>query len=659
MGKFAMECPKCHAMNTASTFIFSKKTITCGKCGEEIDVKQSRLTSKRCECGQVVVCDQAKLNTADKRSKRAPACPSCGRTLGILNATSTYEGIEIDCPQCYCRIEVDKTKNTDFCPVCDKLIDVKTILAKEKLKSNTGISIIKYEGDNSTFVWKHPVEDFNMGSQLIVHESQEAILFLNGQALDLFGPGRYTLETENLPILKQIAKLPTDGQTPFHAEVYFINQTVQMSIKWGTDSRVRFIEPDTGLPLDLGASGEMNLQVVDSRKLLVKLVGTTSGISWDADSGTFGKSLKACFRPQIVTTIKSYLASVIKAQQLDILEIDQYLSELSLGLQEKLAPGFEEYGLGVAQFYVTNVSLPEDDPNFKQMRDLRTVAFQHKKADAAASLIASERKIEIERQATETEKLRWEAERRAIKDQAEAHTIRSKGIAEADVLAAKGKAEAEIMAAKGYTQRDVLQADVQKAYAEGIGKMGANGASVVGGGGSNMMNDLLGLGVGFAAMEKMGTHVNKAMKGMLDGDEVEEAPKKGWACSCGFDRNTGKFCSSCGKPKAEAWDCTTCGAKGNTGRFCAECGVAKPEAWECTACGAKGNTGKFCAECGRPKASKQSWDCPKCGAKGNVSKFCAECGAPKAEQPATWDCDCGNKGIAGQFCTECGKKKGG
>ena len=54
--------------------------------------------------------------------------------------------------------------------------------------------VIKYEGDNSTFVWKHPCEDFNCLSQLIVHENQEAVFFMNGQALDLFGPGRYTLK---------------------------------------------------------------------------------------------------------------------------------------------------------------------------------------------------------------------------------------------------------------------------------------------------------------------------------------------------------------------------------------------------------------------------------------------------------------------------------
>ena len=63
------------------------------------------------------------------------------------------------------------------------------------------VDIIKYEGDNSTFVWKHPCEDFNSLTQLIVHESQEAVFFMNGQALDLFGAGRYTLETQNIPKL--------------------------------------------------------------------------------------------------------------------------------------------------------------------------------------------------------------------------------------------------------------------------------------------------------------------------------------------------------------------------------------------------------------------------------------------------------------------------
>ena len=143
-----------------------------------------------------------------------------------------------------------------------------------KLKGGQSVeiaSIIKSEGDNSTFIWKHPKEDFNTSTQLIVHESQEAVFFMNGQALDLFGPGRYTLETENIPLLRKITNIPTNGQTPFHCEVYFINKTEQMAIRWGTDSKVQYMEPTYGFPTSIGASGEMTLSVGDSRKLLTSL----------------------------------------------------------------------------------------------------------------------------------------------------------------------------------------------------------------------------------------------------------------------------------------------------------------------------------------------------------------------------------------------------
>ena len=104
-------------------------------------------------------------------------------------------------------------------------------------------NVIKYEGDNTTFIWKHPCEDFNIFSQLVVHESQEAIFFKDGQALDLFGPGRYTLKTQNIPIIGKVLNLATGGLSPFHCEVYFINKSEQMAIKWGTDSKIQFIEP--------------------------------------------------------------------------------------------------------------------------------------------------------------------------------------------------------------------------------------------------------------------------------------------------------------------------------------------------------------------------------------------------------------------------------
>ena len=103
--------------------------------------------------------------------------------------------------------------------------------------------VIKYEGDNSTFIWKHPSEDFNCFSQLIVHESQEAVFFMNGQALDLFGPGRYTLKTQNIPIIGKLLNRVTGDQSPFHCEVYLGNGfkgTVYGTDIWVSDIYRRF-----------------------------------------------------------------------------------------------------------------------------------------------------------------------------------------------------------------------------------------------------------------------------------------------------------------------------------------------------------------------------------------------------------------------------------
>jgi len=224
------------------------------------------------------------------------------------------------------------------------------------------VQIIKYEGDNSTFIWKHPCEDFNTGSQLIVHESQEVIFYMNGQALDLFGPGRHTLETQNIPLVRNFLNKPTNDQTPFHCEVYFINKTEQMSIKWGTDSQVQYMEPTYKFPMKIGASGEMSLRVEDSRKLLVKIVGTEQSL------GQAG--LTQMFRAFLMARVKPYLAQTMQSSQLNIFEVDSHMGELSNVLHKKLIPDFLEYGLMLERFFVTNIVKPDGDKAYEKFRDI-------------------------------------------------------------------------------------------------------------------------------------------------------------------------------------------------------------------------------------------------------------------------------------------------
>lgn len=466
--------------------------------------------------------------------------------------------------------------------------------------------VIKYEGDNNTFIWKHPCEDFNTLTQLIVHESQEAIFLADGQACDTFGAGRYTLHTKNIPLLRKIVNIPTDGETPFHCEVYFINKTVQMAIKWGTDSKIRFIEPTMGIPFEIGACGELNLMVSDAQKLLLKLVGTTNGIAWGDNGAGFTKSIQNCFRPLISTAVKAHLTNAIKAQNISLLEIDENLETLSEVLRKAIIPGFEEYGLTIPQFYITNVLLPDNDPNFRRMKELYTVSFQTKMiqaetlvktahAEADATVIAAQRQAELERQTTETEIARRQAERDLIRAQADAQAARMAGMAEADV-----------MAAKGYTQKDVLQADVQKAYAEGIGNMTIGGGASAG---SSVVGDMIGLGVGMAAASAIAPQMSEMFQG--------------------FSNSTPTAAPASAAPAAPAPEakCTKCGASlPENAKFCLECGekVVPADMVVCPACGQVVAKGKFCLECGH----KFITACPACGKEVVAgAKFCLECGA--------------------------------
>ena len=260
MGKFIIECPYCGTYQEASTGFFSRKLLDCS-CGKIIDIKKDRFCVKDCpHCGNTVLYDQVKGDKA--------ICPVCKNRL--VTAESKINYAYINCPSCSCELQVDKSAKSYLCPLCKESIDVQEVIARDSIKKKGFVNVIKYEGTNNVLVWKHPIEDFNLGSQLIVHESQEAIFFKDGQALDCFGAGRYTLANEKLPLLQNLYKLPFDSNTAFHSEVYFVNMVTQTGIKWGTDSKVRMFDPTSGLSVELGAYGEFNLRVINSRKLLIK-----------------------------------------------------------------------------------------------------------------------------------------------------------------------------------------------------------------------------------------------------------------------------------------------------------------------------------------------------------------------------------------------------
>lgn len=202
MSKFVIECPHCGRYVEGRTGFFARKKIDCA-CGYTINIRTDKMASRQCpHCGNMVLFDQSKGESAK--------CPVCHEPINTM--AEQNQMVDFSCAQCGVRLRTAKGAASYTCPVCDFVNDVAEQIKKEQIKKDGLASIIKYEGDNETLVWKHPIEDFNYGSQLIVHESQEAVFFRDGQALDLFGAGRYTLETQQLPLLEKVYKLPTDTE---------------------------------------------------------------------------------------------------------------------------------------------------------------------------------------------------------------------------------------------------------------------------------------------------------------------------------------------------------------------------------------------------------------------------------------------------------------
>lgn len=616
MSKFVIECPNCGKFAEAKTGFFARKKIDCA-CGYTINVRTDKLAGRECpHCGNMVVFDQSKGEKA--------LCPVCHEPINALAEQSNT--VEFSCAQCGVRLRTNKAAATYTCPVCDCVNDVAERVATEKIKKDGLASIIKYEGDNETLVWKHPIEDFNFGSQLIVHESQEAIFFRDGQALDLFGAGRYTLQTQQLPLLEKIYKLPTDTEGTFHSEVYFVNLATQMGVKWGTDSKVRLFDPASGLHIEIGASGEFNIRVTDSRKLLLKVVGTTGGLGQEQLLG-IGNG-KGFFRSMVMTQVKSYLAQTIKENAINILEIDEHLMALSGALRERINAALDEYGLTMPEFYVSRIVTPDDDPNFRRMKEqyaeqyllVRQEGIRKAEAEAAA-----------DRKAVEAQTA---ARMKIIGAQGEAEALKIQKQAEAEAYRMQAEAEAAEMRMKGYTYQQETSRQVgMEAMKNGLGG-GANAAGALG--------DLAGLGVSLGAMGSVIGMTKDALNPM-----TQDAAQMGAAV---------------GAAVAGGWDCPVCGHKNITTNFCPDCGGKKPEAktgWDCAQCGTKNIQSRFCPNCGAKKPEgSNGWICPECGAKDILSKFCPNCGARKPEEKRGWICpDCGAKDIMTNFCPNCGRKK--
>lgn len=221
------------------------------------------------------------------------------------------------------------------------------------------IDRIKYDGMTNTKPWliyKYPLENLVLGSHLIVGQGQEALFVKGGKACDLFVPGTYILTTGNLPLLMKLTNIAFGGKTPFTAEVYYINKTVNLRMKWGTSTPILLEDPKYHLILKVRARGQYGIRIENSRLFIAYIIGVVPNGTIQDYSGIWED-----FNGLINAKIKSVTAQYMIKKKISFLEISMYLSKLSDKFNDEINKEFERFGIEIVNFYCESIEpRPED-----------------------------------------------------------------------------------------------------------------------------------------------------------------------------------------------------------------------------------------------------------------------------------------------------------
>jgi membrane protease subunit (stomatin/prohibitin family)/ribosomal protein L32 len=429
--------------------------------------------------------------------------------------------------------------------------------------------VIKFEGSPDALVWKYPLEDFNATSQLIVDETHEALLVINGNAADLFGPGRRTLSVPNIPLARKLIEIPTDGKSPFPCKVFFINKVHQMDLLWGTFGPITLEDPLYDIFMHVMANGSMSVTVEESRKFMLKLVGFRDSF----DSGTLIQK----FRGIISSHVKDCISKIMINGMLSYFMINANLFELSSVVKERLGAILDEYGIYIQYFNIETVEVPEKDYD----------AVTKAKERRSGRLI---------------EGYTWQEERQmmiAEKYAGNEGTMGGIGGAVGGVM--MGSALGGSIADIARSALDPSRIPTERPPRDASGSPAALGARSVG-----------------------QTSVEGFFKPGSE-SKPESGPSAAAAATTTATATTAT--ASTTATATAAAKCPKCGAElPENAKFCLECGEkveATPSGVKCPNCGEMTPSGKFCLHCGSPLSKK----CPKCGADVPANgKFCLECG---------------------------------
>ena len=228
------------------------------------------------------------------------------------------------------------------------------------------IDVVKYESTSDEFVWKHPVQDLKLGTQLVVNVSQKAFFVKGGQICDEFDSGTSTLKSGNIPLLNKLINLPFGDESPFQAEVWYVNLLSFLDNKWGTAAPIQLEDPKYKVIVPVRAFGQFGISIGDPRKFLESLVGNMSDFSVD--------KVMDYFKGVLVSSVTSAISKKIVLDGISVLEIQAMLNDVSGFCKKEIEQEFLKYGIQIENFFVMSINFPEDDPSVVKLKEAKDLA---------------------------------------------------------------------------------------------------------------------------------------------------------------------------------------------------------------------------------------------------------------------------------------------
>ncbi|HEX4952826.1 MAG TPA: SPFH domain-containing protein [Thermoanaerobaculia bacterium] len=202
----------------------------------------------------------------------------------------------------------------------------------------------------STMVARVPAEGteaIQLGSQLVVEQSQQAVFLRDGKALDVFGPGRHTLATQNLPLLTTLLSLPWGGTSPFRAAVIFVNTKTFLDLKWGTKEPVVFRDKELAM-VRLRAFGKFAVRITDPQVFVNTVVGSMGLYTTDG--------VESYFKDVIVARLNDLLGETLET----LFDLPQLYDELAMALKARVAEDFTKFGIELVDLFLGAITPPEE-----------------------------------------------------------------------------------------------------------------------------------------------------------------------------------------------------------------------------------------------------------------------------------------------------------